>query len=70
MQAPRSTERTLIFSVIGAVLGWLAARFVWPLCGPHLLEPCPLPTPAGCIVAFVTGGLWGLAKGIELEVRS
>lgn len=68
--AARSFERTLVFAVLGAVWWWCAVRFIWPLCGPYLLEPCPLPTPTGYIVAFMAGGLWGLAKGVELEVRS
>lgn len=73
MQSPPPSERicrTLAFAVISGVLCWLLVRFVWPLIGPLLVEPCPQPTAAGCIVALVAGGLWGLAKGIELEVRS
>jgi hypothetical protein len=62
------TRRALVFVVLGAALSWIAVRFGWPLCGPYLLQPCPLATPLGCLLALLVGVLWGMKKCIEIEI--
>jgi len=57
-----------VFTVLGAAGWWLAARFGWPYFGPRILNPCPMLTPAGCIVVLIIGGIWGATKALELEL--
>jgi len=68
---PRFIEnrtRAVAFTVMWAVVGYAAARWLWPWCGPWWLAPCPLATPAGCWVAAVVGAAWGFGKALELEL--
>jgi hypothetical protein len=64
----QSHTRTTVFIVLGALVTWAAAHWLWPWCGPYLLEPCPVATALGQKVALVVGAMWGLARGLALEV--
>jgi hypothetical protein len=50
--------------VFGAAFTVLFALVMWPMLGPALLTPCPMPTKLGAC-------LWGLLGGLRcaLEMR-
>lgn len=60
--------RSTVFVTIGALAWWAIVRWVWPWCGPWLIEPCPLPTVMGCRAALIVGALIGFAKAVEFEI--
>lgn len=60
--------RFLICSQVLGALGYCGARWFEPWIGPMLMQPCPLPTPLGCIVAGVGGFLWGGAIAVEMNL--
>lgn len=63
------SARIIVFGLLGALGAWLGARWIWPWCGPWLVEPCPLMTPLGCKVALVAGAVWGMGEAWKLDLR-
>lgn len=57
-----------MFAATGAVAAWFVVGFAWPVVGPYLLEPCPMPTSIGVKAAAAVGALWGIAKAVELDL--
>lgn len=60
--------RATVFVVLGAAGAWACATWLWPWCGPALVAPCPLATPAGCWAAAGVGAAWGVARAVQLDI--
>jgi len=60
----------LVYALLGALVYWLAVRWLWPWCGPWLVQPCPLPTPTGCYVAIGLGAVSGLTRCLQVELAA
>jgi len=58
----------VIFAVLGGLMCWAFAGWVWPWAGPWLVEPCPQATIYGTKFAFALGAVWGIAKALEFEL--
>lgn len=62
--------RAAVFAVLGGLGTWVAVAWVWPWCGPALVDPCPLATAAGCKVALGLGAAWGVVQAMNLDRAS